>query len=355
MRIQPELMLITVLAFSSAVAADEAEVSRLTKALASNDKATCLQAADALGDLGHEAQTAVPALVQALNREDSEICWHVCRALGTIGAEDEATAKALAKALTNKDPNVRAYAAFALGRMGKAAAPAADALLKAAFDAEPLVRRAAGRAVRAIDLPQEKTLPVILKILEESDPSVIMPALRTLAEQGKEVVPRLRSALKHDRACYWACIVLAEIGPDAAEAVPDLQEVLDHPDPDVQMQALLALGEIGPASAPAVPKIIKLLEKSEFPTVQTAAAYALVKINAGGDADDQALEKMIDSKDPLLKLVCAWGFATMHPDDKEAVRRAVKLIIADLQSDDNILESGAARALAEFRLSLIHI
>ncbi|MFV1964182.1 MAG: HEAT repeat domain-containing protein [Pirellulaceae bacterium] len=348
MRIQSVLMSITILVLAVTVSADEAEISRLTECLASPDKATCLQAADALGDLGGEAQAAVPALVKALNHEDSEVCWHICRALGTIGGGDEAAVTALAKVLADENPNVRAYAAFALGRMGKAGMPAVDALLQASFDPEPLVRRAAGRAIRAIDPPQEKTLPVVMKILDEGDPAVIMPALSTLAEEGKDAVPRLRNALKHERASYWACIVLAEIGPDAAEAVPDIQAVLAHADPDARMQALLALGEIGPASAPAVPKIIELLEESQFPPIQTAAAYALVKINADGDADDQALEKMIDSDNPFLKLISAWGFANMNPDNKAAVRRAMELIMAALESDDDILKSGAARALAEF-------
>jgi HEAT repeat protein len=351
MRIPTTLMLIAFLALAGTVSAEDAEITRLTQDLASSDKATCLQAADALGDLGSRAKAAVPALLEALKSEDPEVRWHVCRALGTIGGDSEAAANALAQLLKDEEPSVRAYAAFALGRMGEAAMPVVDAVLEASFDPEPLVRRAAGRAARSIDPPPEKTLPIILKILEEGDPAIIMPALSTLAEEGKEVVPRLRNALKHEKACYWACIVLAEIGADAAEAVPELQAVLEHPDPDVHMQALLALGEIGPASAPAVPKIIELLEQRGFPPVQSAAAYALRKIEAEGEADDEALKKqMMGSQDKFLQMVSAWSYASLNPDDKDAVRQALQLILAALQSDDPHLKSGAARALAELRV-----
>ena len=161
-----------------------------------------------------------------------------------------------------------------MGRIGKPAMPAVDALIKNAFDSDPLVRQATLRALRSIDPPQEKTLPVVLKILEEGDLSIILPALASLAEDGKDAVPRLRNALKHEQAQYWACLVLADIGPDAAEAVPEIVGVLKADDPDVRLQALVALGEIGDKSAAG--PVLAIARNDDFAHVRYAAVYALV-------------------------------------------------------------------------------
>ena len=76
-----------------------------------------------------------------------------------------------------------------------------------------------------------------------------------LAEKGETAVPLLCELLKHDAACYWACLVLADIGPNAKDAVPVLQELLKHKHPEVRIQALVALGKIGPAVKSAAPAV----------------------------------------------------------------------------------------------------
>ena len=111
MRIQFILTTITILLLATTASAQEADVAGLAAKLSSGDKAACLEAADALGDLGADAQAAVPALVEALKNDDPEVCWHVCRALGSIGGGDASAVSALATALGNENASVRAYAA----------------------------------------------------------------------------------------------------------------------------------------------------------------------------------------------------------------------------------------------------
>jgi HEAT repeat protein len=335
---------------AAALAASAADdVKKLADEVSSTDKAVCLQAIDQLGTLGEDAAPAVPALVKALANPEAEIRWHAARGLGSIGAPAKSAVPALVEKLDDEVPEVRSYAAYALGKIGDGSEAIVDRLIPLAFDASPLVRRAAMRAVHELNPPQEKTMPMVLKILEESDPSIVMPALHSLAEQGEEAVPRLIRALEHDRACYWACLVLAEIGPKAKDAVPHLKPVLQHKDPEVRMQALVALGEIGPASQPLIPDMVAALKNDEIGGVRYAAAFALGRVGTTPEAN-AALEEAIKGKDAFLRMVGAWAIARNNPNDRAAVQRAMDLILEAFKSEDVHLRRAAARVAVDLNV-----
>jgi HEAT repeat protein len=152
--------------------------------------------------------------------------------------------------------------------------------------------------------------------------------------------------LKHEKAQYWACVVLADIGPDAAEAVPEIQAVLQAKDPDVRLQALVALGEIGAAAKSAVPAIVSLAENDEFVHVRYAAVYALGNIGGDGTAT-ASLHKGMKSDDEFLKTICSWALARTNPTNKELVAEAIGVIVNAFQSEDVHVRQAAARAMVE--------
>ena len=51
------------------------------------------------------------------------------------------------------------------------------------------------------------------------------------------------------------------MGPQAAEAVPALIQMLSDPVPNVRAEALRAVGRIGPPAVEAVPALIRALEE----------------------------------------------------------------------------------------------
>jgi len=335
------------LAAAPADAAEAAadDVQKLAAEVASQDREVCLRAMDRLEALGERAAPAVPALVTALARPEEEVRQRAARGLGAIGPAAAAAAAALTEKLNDEQAEVRGYAAYALGRIGDGSDPVVEALSRAAFDRAAVVRRAALRALQRLNPPQEKVMPLVLKILEQGDASVIAPALETLAEQGEAALPRLCQALQNDQACYWACLALAELGPKAGPAVPHLKPLLAHQDPEVRMQALAALGEIGPAAQPLVPEVIAALQ-DEAGGVRYAAAFALGRIGTSPEAK-AALEETLKQDDAFLRMVSAWAIARNNPDDRAAVERAVELILQAFKSQDVHLRRAAARVAVD--------
>ena len=209
-----------------------------------------------------------------------------------------------------------------------------------------MVRKEVLAAIRAISPPSEPTLPMWVKALEDADPGVVLPALRTLADSGKDALPGLRKALQHEEACYWACLALAEIGPGAAELVPEIVEILKHEHGECRMQALVTLGEIGPRAKAAVPAIVSLMKTEELLSVRYAGAYALGQID-NSPAAKKALDTLYQSEDVGLRTIAAWSLLKLDPENaNDAIRTTM---ITALTSGDDAIRKIALRALRDAR------
>lgn len=290
-----------------------ADTAELIQAISSGELAARVQAIDHLAQLGPKAAEAVPKLTELL--------------------ADEA-------------PAVRSHAARALGMIGEAAQPAVPKLVKLVADRNQLVRREAVMALGKIKPGPKIGVPLMARLLRDADPAVRVRAMSALADQGKAAVPFLTKALEDEDTCYWACLVLADIGPDAAEAVPALAKCIAHEKPEVAREAVLALGKIGPAAKEAVPALAEALD-SKQPGVALAAAFALGAI--GPDAKPAAgkLERMAKSEEDLAETVGTWALARISPDDKKLRSKAVALLAEHLKAEKKAVREAAARALAE--------
>lgn len=119
-------------------------------------------------------------------------------------------------------------------------------------DSEGLVQ---SRLRPTISFPESGPLP------EFRQPTEQEVAAMALGRIGKPAVPSLIQALRHrdTEVRRQAALVLARIGPEAADAVPELTEALDDPHETVRKAAGRALGQIGSAAAPAVPALMRTL------------------------------------------------------------------------------------------------
>jgi uncharacterized sulfatase len=95
---------------------------------------------------------------------------------------------ALTAHLADADAGVRFWAATGLAAMGRRAEPAKDALLNALTDTSPDVRFAAAEALCAIG-GEKRALPILLRVLRESDPVMQLYAAISLANIGAKAGP----------------------------------------------------------------------------------------------------------------------------------------------------------------------
>jgi HEAT repeat protein len=327
-----------------ALRAQERDVKRLAATLGVSDAEARQQAADELAEFGVQAKAAIPQLLTALAHSDPDLRWRAARALGAVGPAAAEAAPALVKALTDRNALVRAQAARALGLIAMKSPQIVEALVARVADGDAQVRRAAIAAIRRLHPGPKVVLPLLAKTLEDADPSVVLPALQSLAEVGPDAMPVLLEALSHPRGRYWACLVLAEMGPKAQAAVPALAKLLTDEDPEVRMQAVITLGEIGPGAKTSLAEILKALA-DDHGGVRYGAAYALAKIGAVESLP--ALAKAAADKDPFLQVLAPWAAAKIKPSDEKLVQTAVERLVAGLKSSDANVRRASARGLFE--------
>jgi HEAT repeat protein len=300
------------------------------------------------------ANPDAPDLLEALRSGDPSARLAAIDALGHRGGKVDGAIPALIEQLGDDSAAIRAHAAHALGRIGPVARSAAEALVGLIGDKDKHVRREAVRALRNIRPGPEVTIPLFNRLLRQADAEVRLYVMDAMAEQGKEVVPPMIRALEHKEACYWACLVLAEIGPDAEAAVGALVKLFESDDrPEVQREAILALAAIGPKAVAAVPALTKVLsDKASGDTEGInvgVAVYALGAIGPKAKAAQETIEKLSEREDtePLLQTISLWALARMNPDDKQLVGEVVPRLVNMLKSPRPELRTAAARALID--------
>jgi HEAT repeat protein len=328
----------------------ENDVAALRRQLAdATDVAAQVQAIDALASVGKRGAAAADDLIALTAASDADVRWHAARALGMLGSAASSASPTLVKLLGDAEPVVAAQAAHALGLVNKSAGDSVvDPLIEATLHADPRVRRAAVKSLRRVSTP-ERLAPLVARHLSDADPSVVLPALHTLADMRDESVPLLLAALDEPKARYWAAVAAAEIGPDAAPAVGKLTTLAADGELDERMQAMFALAAIGEPAAAAAPTLIEALSGNEE-MLQFAAAFALGKLRAA--AADDSLTATAGGDDPFLAAVASWALARIHPDDPARVTAAAEKLRAGLQHTDATVKAGSINGLSDLAGSL---
>ncbi len=302
-------MLAAVLAWCATGVAAEESVAELVKSLGSTDAAAQIEAMEKLEALGAEAAPAVAALAELLNSDNAQ---------------------------------VQAHAAAALGAIGKAAKPAAEGLAALVREEDEMVRREAVEALEDIQPGPQVMLPILSGLLKDPDPVVRARVMAGLAERGDDALRVLIPALDQEETAYLACLIISELGPGAKPAVPALVKLLDSKNPALQREAIMALAAIGPAAEPAVAKLAGIVD---CPVNGVPAIYALGSI---GKVPGEVITKLVEKaegEDPIVKTVSAWALAKLHPGQERFARRAARLLVGALQSEDPKARVGAAKAL----------
>jgi HEAT repeat protein len=142
---------------------------------------------------------------------------------------------------------------------------------------------------------------------------------------------------------HMAVIALKEGLKEKVDAahLSAIGKMLDSKELPVRLQAVQALGTLGPKAKSEVPRLIAGLKD---PDGNFAAGCMLALASIGKDSDEAvtAIGKMLDSKEPALRLQAVQALAALGPRAKSQVPRLVE----GLKDVDGTFASGCILALA---------
>jgi HEAT repeat protein len=294
---------------------DEAVIAALAARLEDKEGVVACEALDALSAIGVKA---IPALTGVLaDSKDADARRCAAEALGQMGPDAEESVPALRAALKDCDWSIRAHAAMALGKIGPGAKEAVPDLIKTLRDKEILVRHSAATSLGEIGPEARAAVPALIDAFgERGEVQCAAWALERMGPAAKAAVPALAKELRAEnqnpliRETVAATYCKLARG---AEAVPLLLELLKHENKKIRADAVGALGEIGPEAKAAVPLLIESLRAKEE-VVRRETASVLGRIGPEAKAAVPALLVALTDKDIPVRRRAADALRAIDPD-----------------------------------------
>jgi HEAT repeat protein len=254
-----------------------AAASRVQAGLKDSSPIVRAAAAQLVPHLGDQTRALAPALLATLNDPDPAVRLAVVDALPSIGAAAEPAIGSLLQLLPQANPQTRAriFSVFAgIGPKAKAALPEVRNALR---DQDAGIRAAALAAFAKIEEPAER-VPVLLAGLDDAALPVRKTAaaeLAALGDKAREATSRLTALLQHDDERDFAFDALRQISP---RSVPDLITMLSDRDLAVKQFATQRLARLGPDARDAIPALEAVLQSREREELKKNVAEALKRI-----------------------------------------------------------------------------
>ncbi len=293
-----------------------------------SDRRLRLSAAHALGGIGPEAKAAVPALTGVLKDDEGMMRIRAAQAIlrmTTTHAEARATLDAAVK-----EPTLKVEAESALKNSSP---PLTDAeilkLLNAhkekAYDKKRIVLYLLKRGVR-----DRQMVPALIHLLVRERLDDKNPAIPGLMAIGAPAVPALLNALKdknllgEDRNRVVLALAAIDTSPRIVALLSDglkdrKDDFNDHP-----VGLIRALAEIGPEAKEAVPLLLEILrrKKGDRTSWPNEAAKALGEIAAG---DKKVLAALTETlKDEFTVVEALRGLVLLGPSSVPTLLDALR-------------------------------
>jgi len=288
-------------------------VALLAKALHNDNKDIREGAAEVLGDLGADAEPAIPDLAEALCSKptadgmrdyDTFVAPSAALALAKIG---RSAVPALAKALQDGNEHVRSYAVDALGRMGPAAAAAAPDLKRlVAVEKSESVRWPAVETYAAVEPDKREVVSLLTPLLRDREPHVRAETARLLGQLGPTAAPAVTA-------------LLAGLDDQGLMTHPeyDPNQGIDRP---VCCDMAEALGRIGEPARVALPKLSAMMTGDRRATVRISAAVAVCQIDPSHENALRPLIRILeDDPEELRACEAAMALEGLGPRAREAL------------------------------------
>jgi HEAT repeat protein len=262
-----------------------------------NGKTTRIRQAAAmtLGGRFHSALESAPALQGALKDGEFIVRFAAAEALVYVGSRGSqwyaAAVPVLIEGLQHKEEQVRFAASHKLMMTGPVAKKAVPALKNLLGDPKPAVRIEAALALVGIDV-----------------------------KEATGTVPALIEGLKADEhPAIEAAEALAELGPVAKGALPELVNRFDAKSPHLRLYAAEAAARIDPAqAAKAVEVLVGLLQNEKYKSsmIRSYSLGALQRIGPAAKSALPALAELLTDDGPFHEDV-AVAMIAIDPDGAE--------------------------------------
>jgi HEAT repeat protein len=307
-----------------------------------------------LGDIGAEAQAAVPTLISLLKyeclkyeeendppaawiNENHELCANTVATLASIGSS---AIPNLIELLKDEDQENRSLATITLAKIGSEAESAIPALVIALQDNDEYVRRFAAAALGKIGV---EALPALFEAVQSQNATTRELAASALGDVGNQATPGLIKILNGGKIEVRRSTIsaLSQIGADAKSVLPEIIDALGDKDVAVRNTAAITLGRIGPDAQSAVPALIKALKDSE-PMVRSASAATLRQIGSNAQSAIPALIEALKDSEPMVRSDAVAAIGTINPGIE-----VNPTLIAALRDRNPEVRRNAATALGE--------
>jgi len=306
----------------------------------------------ALGRLG--AGQVAPRIARLLEDGDPDVRHEAIQTLATLGPEAAGTSAA--SQLRHADDEVRTgaqralLAMMAVGKMrnrldsaGLAAAKELRSHVQAALgDSDSAVRRAASEVLEQLDGGEASAGSLVAECgaarLEDQDEEVRLAAVRQLATLGAGAAPHaaaLANRLADSSAPVRRAAVeaLAELGEvHAADAVPHVADLLQHPLQTVRRAAATVLGHLGASAWPHGIARHAALLADESPTVRCSAVEALLDLGSAEELGAERVAAIVALRiDPhwCVRLAVAKAFRQLGSATSHKHREALDVLAID--------------------------
>ncbi len=303
--------------------------------LRGRDPAVRAQAAGVLEGIGPPAKGVAQApLLELLRDPDDQVSAAAAAALVKVAPRTREEVPGLARSLRDTSVATRRYAAAALGEVGLGAVDAVPDLAEAATrDQSPEVRRLALAALVKVRPDSKAAVEAFTKVLADADVTVARQAAAALAQVGQQggALPGLLQALDHPDAEVhkFANEGLAKARLDKTH-VPLLRKALESKKPEVRRRVVAVLAALGPDAGEAVPDLVRLLGEAKG-AERTQVLEVLRKMGPAAREAGLKLAELLKDEDKALRFeVCL----TLVDIQAEEVEQAVPVLIQALQVEN---------------------
>lgn len=258
---------------------DKLDAPTLQGLLDDADQGIRIAAMRALGDRGADGAAAVSKISAAL--DDAQLRTTALETLGKIGPAAESASGKILGFVHDSNRELRIGSLQALGGIGKPAETVLPLFYQGLKSDDREVRLVSLQGIVKAEPDRDKLLPILVASLKEESARMRRTAATALIPYGDSAaaaVPQLVSMLDRDSDRQAALDALRAIH---VRDLPPLLTALNHRDAKVRALACELLGELGPEAKQAVPALEEKVEKDAEP-VREAARKAIERINRAG-------------------------------------------------------------------------